>query len=107
MKTTYATDSGDLVIEFDYQPAESSTQWEPGCPESADVYSVMAGNFEIIDMVSDDYMAFFEEKAIESVHFEREQAAYDRADRAYQSRKDDALSMPSLGSSLLTGGYFK
>lgn len=43
MKCTYATDSGDLVIEFDYQPEERQTRDEPGCPESVEIYSVMAG----------------------------------------------------------------
>ncbi len=69
--TTYATDSGDLVIEFDYQPYEAATDVAPATPESADVCSVMAGQFEILDWCSEPSIAFFEEKCLESVQFER------------------------------------
>ena len=88
---TYATDGGDLVIEFDYQPSEDSTDVSPGCPESVDVLSVMAGPFEIIDWLSKSAIQFFEEKALESMQQAKFDADYDRADEAYQSRKDDEL----------------
>ena len=78
--TTYSTDGGDLVIEFDYQPEEDSTDVSPGCDESADVLSVMAGPFEILDWCSEASVAFFEEKCLESVQFERECAECDYAD---------------------------
>jgi len=78
--TPYTTDAGDLVIEFDYQPEESATDVSPGCPESADVLSVMAGSFDILEWCSDASIAFFEEKCLESVAFERECAECDRAD---------------------------
>lgn len=80
MKTTYSTDGGDLVIEFDYQPEEEATNESPGCPESADVYSVMAGDFEILDWCSKESIAFFEEKCLEAVQFEHECAEIDKAD---------------------------
>lgn len=80
--TTYATDGGDLVIEFDYQPAEDETDVSPGTPESADVYSVMAGPFEIIDWCSKSSIAFFEEKALESMADAKTNAEYDRAESA-------------------------
>ena len=67
LTTTYATDGGDLVIEFDYQPAEAATDVSPGCPESADVLSVMAGQFDMLEWCSETSIAFFEEKALESV----------------------------------------
>ena len=70
--TTYATDGGDLVIEFDYQPYEAATDVAPETPESADVCSVMAGDFEILDWCSEPSIAFFEEKCLESVQFERD-----------------------------------
>ena len=78
--TTYATDGGDLVIEFDYQPSEDSTDVSPGCPESVDVLSVMAGPFEIIDWLSKSSIEFFEEKCFESIAFERDCAECDYAD---------------------------
>jgi hypothetical protein len=80
MKTTYTTDDGDLVIEFDYQPYEPATHHDPHTPESADVYSVMAGNFEILDWCSDASITFFEEKCLEAVAFARECSEIDRAD---------------------------
>ena len=89
--TTYATDGGDLVIEFDYQPAEESTDVSPGCPASVDVFSVMAGPFEIIDWCSSSAIAFFEEKALESVQQAKFDAECDRAEAAHQSRIDDEL----------------
>ena len=70
--TTYATDGGNLVIEFDYQPYEAATDVAPATPESADVCSVMAGDFEILDWCSEPSIAFFEEKCLESVQFERD-----------------------------------
>jgi hypothetical protein len=86
---TYATDNGDLVIEFCYQPAERATLNEPGCDEAVEVWSVRAGDFEILEWCSKDSIAFFEEKALESVADSRHEAEYDRADDRYQSRKDD------------------
>ena len=68
--TTYTTDSGDLVIEFDYQPYEAATDVAPATTESADVCYVFAGQFEILDWCSESSIAFFEEKCLESVQFE-------------------------------------
>jgi hypothetical protein len=72
MKTTYTTDSGDLVIEFDYQPAEKKTATYPGCRETAHVYSVMAGNIDILEWCSGPAILFFEEKCLEQVALDRE-----------------------------------
>jgi len=77
--TTYATDHGDLVIEFDYQPEEEATDVSPGTPDSADVLSVMAGDFDILEWCSDASIAAFEEACMESVQFERECAECDYA----------------------------
>lgn len=83
-KTTYSTDGGDLVIEFDYQPAEDETDVSPGTPETADVTSVIAGPFEIIDWCSKSSIRFFEEKCLEHIGFERECAEADRADARHE-----------------------
>ena len=68
--TTYTTEGGDLVIEFDYQPFEAGSDVEPPTPESADICSVMAGKFEILDWCSRESILFFEEKCLESIQFE-------------------------------------
>lgn len=78
--TTYATDTGELVIEFDYQPEEGATDVYPGTPESVDVVSVMAGDFDILEFCSEVSIAAFEEKCLEAVKFEHECAQCDRAD---------------------------
>jgi hypothetical protein len=81
--TTYETDGGTLFIEFDYSPAEDQTWLEPGCRESADIVSVLAGQIELLDLLSDATIALFEEVACEAMRQGREDAAYDRAcDRA-------------------------
>lgn len=64
---TYTTDGGDLVIEFDYEPAEPSTRDDPGCPESVDVVSVMAGQIDITDWCSEESIEFFAQKALEAI----------------------------------------
>ena len=70
--TTYTTDGGDLVIEFDYQEHEEATDVAPATPESAYVCSVMAGPFEILDLCNEPYIEFFKEKCLKSVQFERD-----------------------------------
>ena len=87
MKTTYATDGGDLVIEFDYDPAERATDVSPGCSESADVLSVMAGQIDILEFCDEASIAFFEEKCIEEMAWNRKQAEYDRAERECEERE--------------------
>lgn len=69
-QTTYATDVGDLVIEFDYQPAESATLTYPGCPASVTVGSVMAGPFDILEWCSKPAIALFEENCWEQLQIE-------------------------------------
>ena len=75
---TYKTDGGDLVIEFDYEPAEPQTWDDPGCPESVDIVSVMAGQIDIAEWCSEESMEFFAEKALESVAQGRADDEYDR-----------------------------
>ena len=84
--TTYTTDAGDLVIEFDYQPKEPKTWNDPGTPESADILSVMAGPFDILEWCCKSSIAFFEEKALESMADSRTNAAYDRGQSKYEER---------------------
>ena len=85
MKTTYSTDGGNLVIEFDYQPEERATDVYPGCEESADVLSVWAGDIDVLEWCSDASIAFFEEKCLEEVAFQRECSEIDRADARSES----------------------
>ena len=78
LTTTYKTDSGDLVIEFDYEPAEPSTRDDPGCPESVDIVSVMAGQIDIAYWCSEDSIEFFKTKALDAIAEGFADDAYDR-----------------------------
>ena len=75
---TYKTDGGDLVIEFDYEPAEPKTWDDPGCPESVCIVSVTAGQIDILEWCSEDSMEFFETKALESIAAGIADDEYDR-----------------------------
>ncbi len=88
--TTYSTYTGDLVIEFDYQPAERMTRDYPGCDAEVDVVSVMANGIDILEWISDVSLEFFVEKCFESVAEAKENDEYDRGEERYQSRMDDA-----------------
>jgi hypothetical protein len=84
--TTYTTDAGDFVIEFDYTPAEKQTYTDPGCSEYVDVLSIMAGPFDILEWISPESLAFFEEKCMHAVADGFSQAAYDRGADRYEER---------------------
>ena len=82
---------GDLVIHFDYQPEEKQTWDEPGCCAAADVCAVYANGMDILEYIGDDSLNDIEEACLESVKQARQDEMYERADKYYQSRKDDAL----------------
>jgi hypothetical protein len=67
--------SGDLVVEFDYQPKENATLEYPGCDEDVDIVSVRAVNntvVDILDVCSRNAIALIKEYCIEFVHNEIE-----------------------------------
>lgn len=84
--TTYSTDTGDLEIQFDYQPAERMTRNEPGCDADCDVVAVTANGVDILEWISDAALAFFVEKCFESVAEAKINDAYDRGQSRYEDR---------------------
>ena len=76
----------ELVIEFDYQPAEPQTWDDPGCDAEVDVAAVYAGGIDILEWCSDVSIEFFAEKALESVASIKEAAEYDRGQDRYEDR---------------------
>ena len=89
--TTYSTDTGDLVIEFDYQRAERQTQNEPGCDADCDVVAVMANGVDILEWISDAALAFFAEKCFESVAEAKTNDDYDRGEELYRDRMEECV----------------
>ena len=86
LKAPYTTETGDLVIEFDYSPAEPQTSNEPGCDESVDVVSVWAGPFDILEWISDAALEAFEERALVWMKEQRDGYDEDRAEARYLDR---------------------
>lgn len=84
--TTYTTEAGDFAIEFDYTPAEKATYTDPGESECVDVLSIMAGPFDILEWISPESLAFFEEKCMLSVADSRSADEYDRGADRYEER---------------------
>ena len=83
---TYTTETGDLVIEFDYEPAELKTFNDPGCPENVDAISVLAGPIGMIDWISEEALDIFKEKCLESVADTRFSNDLDRGQDRYEDR---------------------
>ena len=86
---TYRYEAGskdELVIEFDYQPAEPMTRDYPGCDAEVDVVAVYANDIDILERISDTSLEFFKEKCFESVRKIKEDAEYDRGQELYEDR---------------------
>jgi hypothetical protein len=91
LKAPYSTETGDLVIEFDYSPAEPQTRNEPSCDEDVDIVSVWAGEIDILEWISDTTLEAFKERAILWMQEQREEADGDRAEARYLDRMEMSL----------------
>ena len=76
----------ELLIEFDYQPAEPTTWDDPGCAAEVDVVAVYANGMDILEWCSDVSIEFFAEKAAESVAAIKDADDYDRGQDRYEDR---------------------
>jgi hypothetical protein len=65
--TTYHTDTGELIIEFDHQRREPATLEYPGCEESVTITSVQSFGVEVIDQCSDKLIKVLMEKCWEEL----------------------------------------
>ena len=59
----------DVTVEYDWQPEERQTHWEPGCPESFDITDIKWGKVSILSLVCDD--------AIETIETEMKERGND------------------------------
>ena len=89
---TYTSDTGDLVIEFDYQPAERQTRDYPGCDADVEITAVYANGQDISYWV-EAHMDFFREKCFESVAQAIEDDEYDRGEERYYAELDRGYAM--------------
>ncbi len=83
----------DILIEYDFQPEESATYWEPGCPAEAEVTGVTmldgskippeiaAGLMESL-RGDDEIKALCVEHATKAAKDAADEAAIDRADES-------------------------
>ena len=86
--TTYSTDTGELVIEFDYRPGEDATFDYPGCDEDVDLVAVMAGDIDILEFVHGQWIERFKEKCFEAMTEIKFDAEMDRGQDRYENRME-------------------
>lgn len=59
----------NMVVEFDYQPAERQTWEHPGCDESIDITSVTINGVDVCELITNlDGWSRVEELVIEAYH---------------------------------------
>ena len=94
--TTYAHDGGDLVVHYDYEPAEKQTWDEPGCSECVTVTGVYANCMDVFGLLDGTpTMESIEAACLQAINDGVAEAKYDAAERQYQQRRDDALEVQS------------
>ena len=83
----------DLIVDYDYEPAEPETRLEPGCAENAVINAVMinlAGNYATMPTAEflDELLV---EAALEDFHANKMDAVEQAADQKYQQMKDERI----------------
>lgn len=46
----------DMVVVYDFEPAEAETRYEPGCAAEANITAILVGDVDIADIVGDDHI---------------------------------------------------
>lgn len=54
----------DMVIHFEYEPAQAETFMEPGSPEMVTICNVLIRNVDILDLLSDAYISELESEVL-------------------------------------------
>lgn len=78
-----AIDDVDLVVEFDYYPAEPQTYWYPGAPETCEIVSIKSSG--VIDLSA--LYCEIENRAFQYVHDLKRQDVENEAEYRYEQRK--------------------
>jgi hypothetical protein len=87
-----------LVVEWDYTPGEEPVTWgpiegcTPGSDDEIDIVSATIGGIDILHALApaeqEALQTIIEEANTESLDSLREDAAYDRAERAYEEAQE-------------------
>lgn len=46
----------DMVVVYDFEPAEPATRDDPGCAAEANITAILVGEVDIADIVGDDHI---------------------------------------------------
>jgi hypothetical protein len=89
MSTANITHMGvDLVVTYDYEPAERQTLEYPGCPEQLDVVQVNHKGEDITELLDWEMVESIAQKLLEDRSDSIRQAEEDRAEARWQDQQD-------------------
>ena len=63
-----------ICVEFDYQPKENRTLTYPGCEASLEITSVMLGDIELVNQLTEEQLDYIEESCWDEVERKYENA---------------------------------
>jgi hypothetical protein len=86
----------DLVVEYDYQPAEAAQHYGdapyPGCPEYVEVTSVKVGDSDIYELLDASVIEALESEVLEDRYDQYRSAEEDRAEERDFDRRNGAYA---------------
>lgn len=71
-KHTAEVDGVQLVVEYDYSPAEPMTHWYPGADEELDITGILHEGMDIQAVMSADVVEMLEREVLAAIHNARE-----------------------------------